>query len=111
MIPQELGTTVITNEQGTVSFASYPLDSRREELFRVFVYDDASPRVEAVRVWNCATEEDALKLAKELCEKLKKQKDFYRSLFRYSVKIHRFHGLDLQYRSSQPLFDSIKEYK
>jgi len=111
MKPQELGTKVITNEQGTVSLASYHLDSKRKELFRIFLFDDASPRVEALRIWDCATEEHALEVAKELCERFKKKKDFYHSLFRYSIKVHRFHGLDLQYRSNPPLFDSMKEYK
>lgn len=111
MTPQELGTKVITNEQGTVSFASYPLDSGKEELFRVFLWDDASDCVKAVRTWNFTTEKEALKAAKELCEKFNSEKDYMKNLFRFSVRVYRFHGLDLQYRSGQPLFDSMKEYK
>jgi len=109
MIPQELGTKVITNEQGTVSLVSYHLDSKRKELFRIFLYDDASPRVEALRIWDCATEEHALEVAKELCERFKKNKDFYNSLFRYSVRVKRFWGHNLQYRDD--VFNSMKEYK
>ncbi len=108
---EELGTKVITNEQGGVSFASYPLDSGKGELFRVFVYDDASDCIGAIRTWNFTTKEEALKAAKEICEKLNGEKDHMKNLFRYSVRVHRFYGPDLRYRSGHPLFDSLKEYK
>tara|TARA_R100000908_G_C3739970_1_gene136774 strand:- start:836 stop:1171 length:336 start_codon:yes stop_codon:yes gene_type:complete len=111
MIPEELGTKVITNEQGGVSLASYPLDSGKEELFRVFVYDDASDCIGAIRTWNFTEKKEALKAAKELCERFNREKDHMKNLLRYSVRVHRFHGPDLRYRSGQPLFDSMKEYQ
>ena len=85
-----------------------------EEEFRVFVYDDcvkARTGHPAIRVWNFETEEEALKVAKELCERLNKKKDYMKNLLRYAVKVHRFHGFNLTFRSEQPLFDSVKEYK
>ena len=84
------------------------------EEFRVFLYDDLCKNGKsfcAIRVWKFESEKDALKIAKDLCERLNGEKDYMKNLLRYSVKVHRFHGLDLQYRSGQPLFDSMKEYK
>lgn len=107
---EELGTKVITNEQGGVSFASYPLDSKKEELYRVFLYDNASEDPGAIRVWPFTTKEEALKAAEEVCERLKDEKDFMRNLFRYTVTVHHFYGTNLESRSVFPLFDSMKEY-
>ena len=83
------------------------------EEFRVFVYDDfhCAKNINAIRIWKFDSEKEALKIAKDVCEKFNSEKDYMKNLLRYSVRVHRFHGLDLQYRSSQPLFDSIKEYK
>jgi hypothetical protein len=83
------------------------------EEFRVFVYDDLCKNAKgflAIRVWKFENEKDALKTAKDICERLNSEKDYMKNLLRYSVRVHRFHGYDLQYRSGQPLFDSMKEY-
>ena len=84
------------------------------EEFRVFVYDDLCKNAKgflAIRIWKFESEKDALKTAKNLCERLNSEKDYMRNLLRYSVRVHRFHGPDLRFRSEQPLFDSTKEYK
>jgi len=84
------------------------------EEFRVFVYDDFCKNAKsflAIRVWKFESEKNALKIAKDLCERLNGEKDYMKNLSRYSVRVHRFHGPGLQYRSGQPLFDSMKEYK
>ena len=84
------------------------------EEFRVFVYDDLCKNAKgflAIRIWKFESEKDALKIAKDLCERLNSEKDYMRNLLRYSVRVHRFHGPDLRFRSEQPLFDSTKEYK
>lgn len=83
------------------------------EEFRVFVYDDcvkARAGHPAIRVWNFETKEKALEVAKELCERFNEEKDYMKNLCRYSVRVHRFHGRDLAFRSEFPLFDSMKEY-
>ena len=54
------------------------------------------------------TEEAALKYARELCEAFEKRKDCLKNLSRYSVKVYRFHGTDLKFRSD--IFDSKREY-
>lgn len=84
------------------------------EEFRVFVYDDLCKNAKgflAIRIWKFESEKDALKIAKDLCERLNGEKDYMKNLLRYSVRVHRFHGPDLRFRSEQPLFDSTKEYK
>ena len=79
------------------------------EEFRIYVHDYTQEYATFVARWHFDKKEDALRHAKDLCNRLSKEKDFLRNLTRYSVTVYRFHGTDLKFRSNA-IFDSHKEY-
>tara|TARA_Y100001972_G_C7484100_1_gene245816 strand:+ start:12 stop:266 length:255 start_codon:yes stop_codon:yes gene_type:complete len=79
------------------------------EEFRIYVHDHASECATFIARWHFDKKEDALRHAKELCDKLSKEKDFLRNLTRYSITVYRFWGTNLKFRDD-PIFDSYKEY-